>query len=160
MSAFFGNHLFYFFGHGGPWCFGAYEGSTFGPLALSALKNFPGSRVPANSNPYKLVFIDGCQAGKCSLCECFGIPSQIVDTNFFIAAGVRSRAFIGFTEDGGFNTYQYLQRAGMLANFWNGWLNHHSLHYCLTNAQNSTNAQAMPTSAIIRGATNMSIDAP
>jgi hypothetical protein len=151
------NYNFYFFGHGGPWSFGAYNGSTIGAWALGSLSNFPSSRVPTNSHPFKLVFIDGCQAGKCSLCESFGIPTQSVDTNYFILAGVRARAFLGFTKDVAFNTEQYDDRATMLAQFWADWLNHQTLYYCVTNAQKKWTTQPMPMSAIIHGATNLMI---
>src|ERR1019366_1549634 len=76
LDALDGNRNFYFFGHGGPLSFGAYHGSFINNYGLYELGNFPASRIPTNTHPYKLVFIDGCQTGKGNLCESFGIPIQ------------------------------------------------------------------------------------
>jgi hypothetical protein len=140
------NHNFYFFGHGGPLSFGAYHGSTISYADLYELGNYPASNRPTNSHPYKLVFIDGCQAGKGNLCESFGIPIQSVDINYFLAAGVRTRAFIGFTKAIDFNYEQYDFRARMLGQFWTDWLSNMPLYYCVTNAQKHWPTQPIPAS--------------
>ena len=61
------------------------------------------SIIHAAYHPYRFVFIDACNTGKGNFCESFGIPAMTVSTNFFAAAGVESRVFIGFTKPTGFD---------------------------------------------------------
>ena len=145
----------YYFGHGTPYSFGVSSNShiTYHDLVTN-LHNFPGSNVPTNTHPYKLVFIDGCQSGGGPLCEAFGIPAGQYDTNFFAASALRTRAYVGYTKTISFNPDNWTQRANMLAQFWNNWFKgYHSIHYCVTNAQNAV--VPMDASAVIYGATNM-----
>jgi hypothetical protein len=54
--------------------------------------------IHAALHPYRFVWLDACNTGQANFCESFGIPAITVSTNFFAAAGVESRAFIGFTQ--------------------------------------------------------------
>ena len=148
----------YYFGHGTPYSFGADSTHhiTYSDL-LTNLHNFPGSRIPTNSHPYKLVFLDGCLTGGGPLCEGFGIPSGQYDTNFFLLSGVRTRAYIGYTKEISFNPDQWAFRANMLQSFWSNWFYGHSMHYIVTNCQKAFATAPMDSSAIIYGATNMFI---
>ena len=150
------NYLYYF-GHGTPYSFGLNSANHITCHDLwTNLGNFPGSNIPTNSHPYKLVFIDGCLTGGGPLCEAFGIPAGQYDTNYFLASGVRTRAYVGYTQEIGFRPDTWSRRASMLNGFWNNWFNDHSIHYCVTNAQNAAVAP-MDASAVIYGATNMAI---
>jgi hypothetical protein len=152
----------YFFGHGTTYSFGIpnpvnpVDHITYSDL-VATLFNFPASRIPTNSHPYKFVFLDGCLTGGGPLCEAFGIPSGQYSTNFFNNSGVRNRAYIGYTKEVSFNPDQWAFRANMLATFWSNWfVAGHSIHYMVTNAQAYLPAP-MDSSAIIYGATNMFI---
>jgi len=99
---------FYFFGHGNSSVISAYNAPvttlTMQQIAY-ALGNVPLSYsiLHAANPPYRFVFIDACDTGKANFCEAFGVPAFTVSTNFFAAAGVESRAFIGFTKPTGFD---------------------------------------------------------
>ena len=90
---------FYFFGHGNASSIGSYNGTCLTQGAISdALLNVPLSSpiMHAARTPYRLVFIDGCDTGSGNFCEAFAIPAASLSTNFFAAAGLESRAFVGF----------------------------------------------------------------
>ena len=158
LSVMPGCSFMYYFGHGTPYSFGvsANDHITYSQIVTN-LNNFPSSRVPTNSHPYKLVFLDGCLTGGGPLCEGFGIPSGQYDTNFFLLAGVRTRAYVGYTKEISFNPTQWGFRQAMLASFWNGWFNFRSVHEMVTNCQQAFPTAPMDSSAVIYGATNMFI---
>jgi len=90
---------FYFFGHGSASSIGAYNGVGLTQEDISrALLNVPLSWpiMHAARTPYRFVFIDGCDTGKGNFCEAFAIPATAVSTNYYAAAGLESRAFVGF----------------------------------------------------------------
>jgi len=176
---------FYFFGHGNDSQISAYQGSgtvITGDNIAFALGNVPLSfagppelinidppimvyptvnplirRVA--QHPYRFVFLDGCETGNGLLCESFGIPALTVSTNFFAAAGVESRAFLGYTREISFNPAQWDWRAFMIGGFLADWTSgRFTLQDCVNNAvagAHSENMQPMDSSAIIYGAYDM-----
>ncbi len=176
---------FYFFGHGNDSQISAYQGSgtvITGDNIAFALGNVPLSfagppqlinidppimvyptvnplirRVA--QHPYRFVFLDGCETGGGLLCESFGIPALTVSTNFFAAAGVESRAFLGYTQEISFNVAQWDWRAFMIGGFLTDWESDQlDLQTCVGNAQAgiySQHNQPMDSSAIIYGAFDM-----
>jgi hypothetical protein len=108
------------------------------------------------------VFIDGCATGKGTMSEKFGIPSGTLNNSFFSYAGVRSRAYLGFTGSVPFDTTQWNWRSIMLGYFFLDWLNGNPVSVCVSNAVNGvyTSLQKMPASVVIYGATDLQIDSP
>ncbi len=152
---------FYFFGHGSPSAFGT-PGAVITYIDVQhALHNFLDTAMPANYHPYRLVFIDGCQAGRADLCEAFGIPAQTVNTNFFASAGVESRGFLGFKNTITFNPSQWTWRSLMLGGFFGDWLLGNPLQTCVANAEagaHSSGFQDMDSSAVIYGAVDLTVN--
>jgi hypothetical protein len=152
----------YFFGHGSPTAFGT-QGAVITAYDVSrALLNVPLSWQIQHAalHPYRLVFIDGCQAGAGNLCESFGIPAMTVNTNFFTNLGIESRAFLGFKKTISFNPSQWDWRALMLGGFFNDWMTPGGmqLRTCVGNAQagaHSSGFQPMDSSAVIYGAVDL-----
>jgi hypothetical protein len=162
IQAIQGCNYLYYFGHGTPYSFGMNSSNhvTYGDVVW-ALHNFPTNwgltnLVNTNCHPYKLVWIDGCQSAGGPMCEAFSVPSGQFSTNFFNNAGVRSRAYVGYTKSISFNPDLADVYAVTEQNFWNGWFGEHSIHEIVTNCQAQVNG-AMDKSAIIDGATNMFI---
>jgi hypothetical protein len=154
----------YFFGHGSPTAFGT-QGAVITAYDVSrALLNVPLSWQIQHAalHPYRLVFIDGCQAGAGNLCESFGIPAITVNTNFFGLAGVESRAFLGFKKTVSFDPSQWTWRALMLGGFFDDWLSPNTtLQTCVGNAEagaHSSGFQPMDSSAVIYGAVDLMKD--
>lgn len=112
---------FYFFGHGNNCSISSYNGFTLTLDQIAyALVNVPFSYsypgptrhlfgfpittkvtldttiLHAAYHPYRFVFIDACNTGDGNFCEAFAVPAITVSTNYFAAAGVESRAFVGF----------------------------------------------------------------
>lgn len=152
---------FYFFGHGSPYAFGTPGAVITYTDAQHALHNFLNTRLPANYHPYRLVFIDGCQAGKASLCEVFGIPAQTLNNQFFRNTHVQSRAYLGFTKNTSFNWSQWDWRALMLGFFFEDWYTPGTqLRTCVSNAVNGVheNVVNMDSSWVIYGAPDLTKD--
>jgi hypothetical protein len=129
---------FYFFGHGNADVIAAYNTAetAIGTREIGKkLGNFLSAAIPENFHPYRFVFIDGCNTGKGKFCEAFGIPAQTTSTNFFITAGVRSRAFLGFKKTILFNEAQWDWRSLMLGGFFADWMSGTiTLQGCVNNA--------------------------
>lgn len=158
---------FYYFGHGSPSAIGGAPGTTTPTINSHALQhtlyNFLSSAKPGNGHPYRFVFLDGCKTGAGTMCEKFGIPAQTVSTNFFITAGVRCRAFLGFKETISYNDAQWGWRSLMLGGFFADWQNpnNYTLLHCISNAVNGVHSsykQPMDSSWIVHGATNLTIN--
>jgi hypothetical protein len=155
--------VMYYFGHGTPYSFGvgANNHLTYGDIVFT-LHNFPTDNglpnlIATNANPYKLVWIDGCQSAAGPMCEAFGIPTGQMSTNNFISGGIRSRAYVGATKTVSFNPIQWDFRQAMMGSFWNGWFGNRSVHEMVTNCQQAFPAAPMDPSVVIDGATNMFI---
>lgn len=123
------------------------------------LNNFMTGTKLQNYHPYRFVFIDGCDNGKGSFCESFGIPAQTVNNSFFATAGVRSRAFLGYKKSVNFNTAQWDWRSIMLGTFFSQWQVNTPLYSCMTNAQHAI-YQPMDSSAVIYGALDLQKNSP
>lgn len=157
---------FYYFGHGSPCSIGG--GTPLIPTITAnelqrTLQNLVAGLRAANRHPYRLVFLDGCNTGSGTLCEQFGIPAQALSTNFFNAAGVRSRAFLGFKKTITFDPAQWTWRSIMLGGFFADWQGGNILQVCVSNAVNGVHSyghQPMGSSWVIYGATNLSIASP
>jgi hypothetical protein len=153
---------FYFFGHGNASCIGSYNG--FGVTQeqiANALVNVPLSYVNPHAalHPYRFVFLDGCDTGAGNFCEAFAIPAMTVSTNFFAAAGVESRAFVGFKSwklNLNIGTWQgySLMTGGFLQDWLSGAVD---VQTCVNNAQNGTHPMAsrMDSSAVVYGAADL-----
>jgi len=155
-------NFLYYFGHGTPTSFGVNSTNhiIYGDI-VRVLHNFPSTGgltnlVATNSHPYKLVWIDGCLSGTGPMCEAFGIPTGQYDTNFFLLAGVRTRAYVGYTKPVSFAPDLADVYVGTLQAFWNGWFGQRSMHDIVTNCQAQVNSP-MASSAIIYGATNIAV---
>jgi len=157
-------NFFYYFGHGSPNSFGIGPNSSVTAPPTNditafwinrTLYNFPAANFPTNSHPYKLVFIDGCMSGTGALPEAFGIPSVQYSTNDFMAAGINSRAFVGFKKNVTIAIDQINAYEPALQAFWSGWLGNRSIHEIVTNCQQAFPSYPMPSSAVIYGATDM-----
>jgi hypothetical protein len=120
--------------------------------------NFPSSGRPANYKPFRLVFLDSCESAKGYLCEVFGITPQTLNVQFFKIAGVRPRAFLGFTNTITFNFNQSDFREGMLTQFWVNWMRGKTLDYCAHQAETNYPLCPMDSSWTIYGAKDMKID--
>lgn len=155
---------FYFFGHG-------HQRGIAGVVPASvildqdivhALKNFLTTGKPANRHPYRLVFIDGCATGKGNFCEGFGIPAQTLDNQFFINAGVRSRAFLGFKGTVPFNQNQWGERSLQLSYFFIDWQRFLPIEACISNVVNGTyqQLQTLPSDWVIYGAKDLRKNTP
>jgi hypothetical protein len=156
-------NFLYYFGHGTKYSFGRNlsDHIYYGDL-LKVLHNFPTNGgltnlVATNSHPYKLVFIDDCATGGGPMCEAFGIPAGQFSTNFFLLAGVRARAYVGYTKPVTYNVVDWVPRATMLASFWNSWWGgSQSIYTIVTNCESTaTFSEPMDKSAVIYGANNM-----
>jgi hypothetical protein len=167
---------FYFFGHGSGSAISAYNGPQTGitrdqlafdlgnvPLSYSGPNQLildPPMMVPsqvftqiqrAALHPYRFVWIDACDTGAGNFCEAFGIPAITASTNFFAAAGVESRAFIGFQQPTGFDTSNssgdpnsWPNRSSMIANFLQAWLGGVDLNTIVNTAKTGTFGYGTP----------------
>jgi hypothetical protein len=157
---------FYYFGHGSANSFGG--GTTLIPSITASdlqpvLRNLILGNVGANHHPYRFVFIDGCTTGKGSMCERFGIPASTVNSAYFSSgAGVRSRAYLGFTGSVGFDPTQWNWRSTQLSYFFVDWLQGKTIDVCVSNAVHGVHQtlQPFPSSAIIFGAKDLTITSP
>jgi len=152
---------FYFFGHGNASAIGAYNGAglTQEQIALALLN------VPLNYQiqhaalwPYRFVFIDGCNTGKGNFCEAFGIPAMTLSTNYFAAAGLESRAFVGFKNWSlNFNFWSWQAYSLMTGWFLADWENGTPVQTCVNNAKGDTHqsGQSMNSSAVVYGAADL-----
>jgi len=152
---------FYFFGHGNASSIGAYNGAglTQEQIALALLN------VPLNYQiqhaalwPYRFVFIDACNAGKGNFCEAFGIPAMTLSTNYFLAASLESRAFVGFKNWSlNFNFWSWQSYSLMTGWFLSDWERSVPVQTCVSNAQNDTHqsGQSMNSSAVVYGAADL-----
>jgi len=159
---------FYFFGHGNETSISAYNGShtlitddaIASDLGNGFMFYFASPPQPANYHPYRFVWIDACDTAKGDFCDAFAIPAMTVSTNFFAAAGVESRAFIGFRKLTGFNPVPggangWQSRSTMIGEFLSAWLsNQYDLNTIVQNAKNSfgQGGYRMDSSAVIYGA--------
>jgi hypothetical protein len=151
---------FYFFGHGSPYAFGTHGAVITYSQLDQVLNNFFITAKPANYHPYRLVFIDACNAGKASMCEAFGIPAQTLNNQFFANTHVQSRAFLGFKTTTNFDPSQWTWRALMLGGFFDDWMlgGNTTLQTCVNNAVNAVHSngfQPLPSSWVIYGATDL-----
>jgi hypothetical protein len=153
---------FYFFGHGHK---RGIAGVTPASLIMDqdivhALKNFLTAAKPVNKHPYRLVFIDGCATGSGNFCESFGIPPQALSNQYFINAGVRSRAFLGFKGNVPFNEQQWAERSLQLSYFFGDWQQTLPLEVCISNVVNGTyqQTQTLPNHWVIYGAKDLQIN--
>jgi hypothetical protein len=160
-----GYRNFYFFGHGSANSFGG--GTSLIPTITAndlqpVLRNLIVGNMGANYHPYRFVFIDGCSTGKGTMCEKFGVPSGTLNNAFFGTAGVRSRAYLGFTGSVPFDPSQWDWRSIMLGYFFGDWVSRKPLWVCVSNAVNGTyqTFQKMPSSAVIYGANDLQINSP
>jgi len=123
------------------------------------------SILHAALHPYRFVYLDACNTGRANFCEAFGIPAITVSTNFFAAAGVESRAFIGFTQPTGFDDSNsssdrngWPSRSLFLQQFLTSWMDGNTdLSTIVVNAKDSfgTYGYKMPWSVIINGASDL-----
>jgi hypothetical protein len=164
---------FYFFGHGSPSAIGGFQNP---PAVIhqneiaNALLNVPlsypnwlwGSNPTmmqrAALHPYRLVFIDACNAGAGKFCEAFGIPAQTVNNQFFYNAKTEARAFLGFTNYKNFNAQQWIKCAGMMEGLYQDWLGNQPLNVCVSNAVNGVSSPdhfKMDSSVVIYGAADL-----
>jgi len=166
----------YYLGHGSPNSFGIAPWTTkpnvpgnvpwsdltaaeisiqLGNFAVPGVNGNTG--LQGNSLPYKLVFIDGCTSGTGGLPSAFGIPPFPYSTNNFAAAGVRSRAFVGYTKPVSLSVTDIPGYEPTVEAFWDGWLNkQHSVHEVVTNCQSAVIfSYPMSGNAVIYGATDM-----
>jgi hypothetical protein len=156
---------FYFFGHGNSSTIGSYTGYglTQGQIA-DALLNVPPNKQyqmrHAAYHAYRFVMLDGCDTGAGTFSQAFAIPSITVGANFFAAAGVESRGFVGFkswkidtiTQ---FNWENYSQMTG---HFLTDWLtSSYNLQTCVSNAVLNVYriGANMDSSVVIYGAADM-----
>ena len=121
------------------------------------------SIIHAALHPYRFVWIDACDTGQGNFCEAFGIPRHCRQHQFLLhPPGVESRAFIGFTQETGFDTSNssgdpngWPNRSVFLSQFLTYWLDGVSdLNTIVQNGQNAfgTAGYKMDSSAIIYGA--------
>jgi hypothetical protein len=80
-------------------------------------------------------------------------------TNYFNAAKVPSRAFVGFNKPVTINLAAIDAYEPALQLFWTSWLGNRSIHEIVTNCQAQPN-YPLPSSAVIDGATDMFIGSP
>ncbi|HEV2693397.1 MAG TPA: Ig-like domain-containing protein [Verrucomicrobiae bacterium] len=156
---------FYFFGHGGPSAIGGVDPTSIirGTDIQKALHNFMNSPKPADYHPYRFVFIDGCDAGSGNFCENFGIPAIKVGNSFFSTAGVRSRAFLGFTSLKSYNPSEWDWYALMIGGFYDDFMAGFTINTCMNNAIAGSHDSAivtMSSSAVIYGASDMRHSSP
>lgn len=173
---------FYFFGHGDDSHISAYQGTdsvissdqiayALGNVPLS-YNNGPGYLINTDPpiivyptvnpsiqraalHPYRFVFLDGCGTAMGNFCESFGIPAVTVTTNFFAAAKVESRAFVGYTKSITFNAAQWDWRAFMIVDFLQDWRSAaYTVQDCMSIAKAAV-FQPMDSSATIYGAVDM-----
>ena len=158
LSYFPGNYRnFYFFGHGNATAIGSYNGFVLTRDQITlALLNVPlnWQIQHAALHPYRFVFIDACNTAAGNFCEAFGIPAITVSTNFFAAAGVESRAFVGFKSWRlNLNIVGWQGYSLMTSGFLEDWLNNVDVSTCVQDAKNGYGSGAhMDSSAQIYGA--------
>ena len=154
---------FYFFGHGNSTAIGAYNGwSLTYDLICSKLKNVPLSyRITQSAyHPYRFVVLDGCDTGAGKLSEAFAVPASQIDTNFFGAQGLESRACIAYKKWklANISSSNWENYSGMTGEFLDDWLvRAFTVQTCVSNALNDvyTSGAKMDSSVVIYGATNM-----
>jgi hypothetical protein len=152
---------FYFFGHGSASSIGAYNGTclTQGDIS-SALLNVPLSWpiMHAARTPYRFVFIDGCNTGKGNFCEAFAIPAAALSTDYFAAAGLESRAFVGFKSWSiDLNIYTWQGYSEMTSHFLQDWEREVPVQQCVNNAKSDVynTGNPMDSSAVVYGAIDL-----
>jgi hypothetical protein len=185
---------FYYFGHGNDSAISAYNGPVTGineqqlayaignvPLSMNdgdpvfdgwdpdvptmVQPTMSPSILHAALHPYRFVWLDACDTGRGNFCEAFGIPAITVSTNFFASAGVESRAFVGFTQETGFDDSNsssdpngWPSRSLFLNEFLDAWLSGaYDLNTIVLNAKNSFGnvGYKMDSSVIIYGASDL-----
>jgi hypothetical protein len=106
-------------------------------------------------HPYRFVFIDGCVAGKGSMCEAFGIPNWTTDVNAFVNLhGVHPRCFVSFLGSTGFNQNNWPGEAQTLARFWSDWMAEKTITQCLEEAE-AESTEPFEEDWIVKGAYDM-----
>ncbi len=155
---------FYFFGHGSASSIGAkttngWVGLTQGEIA-DFLWNVPLSYqvMHAAFRPYRFVFIDGCDTAKANFCEAFAIPAVALSTNYFAAAGIESRAFVGFKSWSiNLNTWNWQAYSLMTEGFLRDWMGNVPVQSCLNNAKSDIHGtgRRMDSSAVVYGAADL-----
>ena len=112
----------------------------------------------AAKRPYRFVFIDGCDSGGGNFCEAFAIPAATLSTNFFAAAGLESRAFVGFKNwKVDLNIGVWTEYSMMTAHFLSDWQSGVPVQQCVNNATHDVyNTGAyMDSSAVAYGAIDL-----
>jgi hypothetical protein len=161
---------FYFFGHGNSSAISAYNA----PVTMidqqqiaHALGNVPLSfqNQHVALHPYRFVWLDGCDTASGTLSQSFGIPSVPYSTNLFAAAGVQSRAFLGFTGPISFDDSNstsdrnsWPNHSVLLGQFLTAWLTHQdNLGNLVKGAETSFGNYGynMNSSAVVYGAYDM-----
>ncbi len=154
---------FYFFGHGSASSIGAYNGVGLSQEDIyTALGNYPLSigRRHIASTPYRFVFIDGCDTGKGSFCEAFAIPASAISTNYYAAAGLESRAFVGFKHwTLNVNFVGIWQGYSLMTHYFlQDWLSGNlNVQQCVNNAKHDVynTGSSMDSSAVVYGAIDL-----
>jgi hypothetical protein len=161
---------FYFFGHANDQAISAYNAATTmitqQQLAY-ALGNVPLSfqNQHVAFHPYRFVWLDGCETAGGTMSQAFGIPSVPLSTNVFAAAGVESRAFLGYAKPIGFDDSNssadpnsWPNHSILLAEFLSSWLgNVDNLGNLVNDAKTSFGNYGydMDSSAVVYGAYDM-----
>ena len=153
---------FYFFGHGSASSIGAYNGTSLSQDDIwKALLNVPLSMsiMHAAKTPYRFVFIDGCNTGKGNFCEAFAIPAATVSTNYYAAAGLESRAFVGFKSWSlNVNFVGVWQGYSLMTHYFlQDWLSGVPVQQCVNNAKSDVynTGASMDSSAVVHGAVDL-----
>jgi hypothetical protein len=153
---------FYYFGHGTASAIGAFNDPqsiiTHAQIRTN-LGNWLGMLMPVqtnvvNNHPYRFVWLDGCETGKGTFCEAFGIEHFTLDLGYYRTYGLVPRAFLGFKTTTTTNPHQTGFRAAMMAQFFNDWQMNNTLYYCVTNAAHHP-TYPLPSSWVIYGATDL-----
>jgi len=152
---------FYFFGHGSPASITAYQPGTRITKNQFAiyLGNYIAVQSMTNGHPYRLVFLDGCETGKGTMCEAFGIPRKFTVNAFFQNVGVPSRAFVGFKENILLSAEDFLSRRLSLAAFFTAWREEIPLDQCIS-AANSAGFTGFTNSIVVYGAEDLRRNGP
>lgn len=116
-------------------------------------------------HPYRFVWLDGCDTAGGTLSQSFGIPSVPYSTNLFAAAGVESRAFLGYTGPISFDSSNstsdrnsWPNHSVLLGQFLNAWITHQdNLGNLVNDAETSFGNYGynMNSSAVVYGAYDM-----
>jgi hypothetical protein len=152
---------FYFFGHGNGSAIGSYNGFVLTRDQIAwALLNVPLSYQiqHAAEHPYRFAFIDACDTAVGNFCEAFAIPAITVSTNFFAAAGVESRAFVGFKSwKLNLNIFGWQGYSMMTSGFLEDWLGGLDVNTCVNRARNDAwgSGAHMDSSVWIYGASDL-----